>query len=600
MKQMIEKLEDLFKEANSLIVPPYQRAYAWEEEQLKQFVTDMLEMTDKPEGAYYYGHFILEKTNGNLEIIDGQQRITTFILFLIVCEYFYKASYGEYINKFETVDYDKVEFEEIKKKINDLSNDWKEDIKIENYKTLSVQRIVNALNYFKKLFMGQDLQMRLETSEIKHYVKTLNTAKISTHIAGDKAVAVQIFELQNTRGLKLSLIEKIKSKLMKAVYLNSKPADVDENIRAIQNHFAEIYRFEELASSNSFRGEIKLEDILLHHLRMVDDGLKLNTANKIDFSNPRRWGDKEEAIMVYLDEKLSTKVHNAEAVVKYVQHLTEKFRESVMYVSELLPQFDKENSLIGDVIILDKTLSIEFFILLYHQKLNNSLENSTVLTFWEKLIFTRDFHEKYHGLRYGDDFDTLFFRVCKKENIEDILSFYLKVGFRPDKMIDGSLVKTVSEYFNKNEGNILNNAYYWPNEKMVYSIFKYEISIGADKEELRKIIKTGRSVEHILPREWDWSWIREKEPISEAGKKFNDEIQTNINGIGNLLLITANENSSQSNRHPNLKHYRSCSGGSYELHNINKEKWNNHLEWVDLIKSRGQKIYAFIQNFIHV
>src|SRR5690606_25974383 len=98
MEDTIKDLGNLFNDATKLKVPSYQRAYAWEEEQLNQFVSDMLEMKDK--GGYYYGHFILEKTNDGFEIIDGQQRLTTFILFLIVCRLFKKEGIEDYINKF--------------------------------------------------------------------------------------------------------------------------------------------------------------------------------------------------------------------------------------------------------------------------------------------------------------------------------------------------------------------------------------------------------------------------------------------------------------------------------------------------------------------
>jgi len=34
---------------------------------------------------YYFGHFIAEDVREHWEIVDGQQRITTFVLFLMVC-----------------------------------------------------------------------------------------------------------------------------------------------------------------------------------------------------------------------------------------------------------------------------------------------------------------------------------------------------------------------------------------------------------------------------------------------------------------------------------------------------------------------------------
>ena len=58
-------------------IPDYQRAYSWETAQLKQFVEDLHDAQDK----YYLGHFLFEKSNDSLMIIDGQQRITTCMIF---------------------------------------------------------------------------------------------------------------------------------------------------------------------------------------------------------------------------------------------------------------------------------------------------------------------------------------------------------------------------------------------------------------------------------------------------------------------------------------------------------------------------------------
>ena len=36
-----------------------------------------------------------------------------------------------------------------------------------------------------------------------------------------------------------------------------------------------MYRNEEAVAGNAFRGDLSLDEILLHHLRIVDDGSKL-------------------------------------------------------------------------------------------------------------------------------------------------------------------------------------------------------------------------------------------------------------------------------------------------------------------------------------
>src|SRR5690606_33135035 len=123
---------------------------------------------------------------------------------------------------------------------------------------------------------------------------------------------------------KLNLIEKVKSKLMKAVYLNAESEKTDSIISSIQKNFAEIYRLEETASSNAFRGELTLEDILLHHLRIVDDGTKLSASDKNIFNSPSKSSNKEEAILDYIDEKIKNKPK--QDIITYITKLTDYFK----------------------------------------------------------------------------------------------------------------------------------------------------------------------------------------------------------------------------------------------------------------------------------
>ncbi|KAF0108822.1 MAG: hypothetical protein FD146_708 [Anaerolineaceae bacterium] len=64
-------------------IPRYQRPYAWGEDQVADFWYDL---TDNPIGAFFFGSFIfnyekLDET-GYIDIVDGQQRILTLMIFL--------------------------------------------------------------------------------------------------------------------------------------------------------------------------------------------------------------------------------------------------------------------------------------------------------------------------------------------------------------------------------------------------------------------------------------------------------------------------------------------------------------------------------------
>ncbi|KOV81154.1 DUF262 domain-containing protein [Nocardia sp. NRRL S-836] len=69
-------------------IPDYQRPYAWEVEQARQLLDDLVEALGRDDDEpYFLGSTVLVKSNGaaDSEVIDGQQRLTTLtILFAVV------------------------------------------------------------------------------------------------------------------------------------------------------------------------------------------------------------------------------------------------------------------------------------------------------------------------------------------------------------------------------------------------------------------------------------------------------------------------------------------------------------------------------------
>ena len=71
----------LFDKGAHYVIPLYQRAYAWEDEEIKQLIDDINDTT----GDYYIGSLIVAKIKGQeeqYEVVDGQQRLTTLYLLL--------------------------------------------------------------------------------------------------------------------------------------------------------------------------------------------------------------------------------------------------------------------------------------------------------------------------------------------------------------------------------------------------------------------------------------------------------------------------------------------------------------------------------------
>jgi hypothetical protein len=311
--------------------------------------------------------------------------------------------------------------------------------------------------------------------------------------------------------------------------------------------------------------------------------------------------------MLRFTDRNKTTGKDRQSGVKYAMNLAKEFKKSVLIVSRTLPEWDDEDQLVGDVLILEPDLSCQFFLIICRLMESSSDKadgriGSGSLSQWEKLLFTRDFHGAYHNLKRGRDNFPALFQECRaeRENIEQVIQRYLANGFRAGRTT--GLPSLVLKYLRDHKERILSDAFgWWWLPKLKYAIYKYEVREVAT---IRKVMKGTLSVEHILPQEWKWAWVEEEDvppkalsesergPAREAVQK---EIGSYINGLGNLLLLTPGENTAQGNNHPAEKRYeRYRAGGSYKEHDLNREKWRSSKEWPNLIRARGEEIFQFM------
>ena len=88
-KQSVEALLGSGK-SKPFVIPEYQRPYAWTDEQVETLFEDLWDFTaisggTERESSYFLGSVVsYENEDGEQEIIDGQQRITSLFLLLHV------------------------------------------------------------------------------------------------------------------------------------------------------------------------------------------------------------------------------------------------------------------------------------------------------------------------------------------------------------------------------------------------------------------------------------------------------------------------------------------------------------------------------------
>ena len=76
----------IFSNDYAFEIPPYQRPYAWELEQVSELFSDLIDALEEHAEAYFLGSIVLIKSSAvaDAKIVDGQQRLTTLTILISV------------------------------------------------------------------------------------------------------------------------------------------------------------------------------------------------------------------------------------------------------------------------------------------------------------------------------------------------------------------------------------------------------------------------------------------------------------------------------------------------------------------------------------
>jgi hypothetical protein len=273
---------------NRVFVPTYQRAYSWDTElekvnspkQVNTFLSDLEDYNKSSTKSYYYfGHFLFEEKEDNIfGVIDGQQRMTTIVIFISALftrlkqirtlseneqETFEDIIKRNSTYRFETVDYDDRFFKDC------VIDQTKQDRN--GLKTVSAIRIATAFDFFVSQLMDK------EEAYLLKMLDTIQNASCTTHPVKDESEAIQMFIFQNNRGKKPSNLEIIKAQFMFNVHLYG-GEEKESLIKEIKDRFEEIYK-----SISTIEYNINEDDVLVYTLRVHFNSLwETNAIDKIN------------------------------------------------------------------------------------------------------------------------------------------------------------------------------------------------------------------------------------------------------------------------------------------------------------------------------
>lgn len=498
-------------------IPEYQRSYSWGEKQLNQFIEDLHNVHNQ----YYLGHFLFEKADdeeNTLLVIDGQQRLTTCIIFFSCIR---KALQSRPDHTIDLEDIQDYYIKDIRKGIQKfhtvrLDDNYFHDVIIEGEcnnmtDSRSQECILNAKNMFDDEFK------KTSTEELERWYNLVQYASTTQYIVNDKIQATQIFAFQNDRGKPLTKLEVLKSYFMLQIYLLSSDREVANNhISYIENVFSKIY-------SQIVRINLSEDDVLRYYwMAFGSKGFYCNDV--VD--------DVKSFITTFNGDKI-------EWIKKFVSHIPCAFNT----ISTI------EKSTLEDIVDLrylnHMALSYPFFI-------KASLLNISENTF----------------KRLAKFLENITFRSLLRGGRADITSRLnpILINVNSDESFNNKLDETLNNYFKCNEWwnywsdnelkSHLNSGSFYGNSVDNYVLWKYEMYISSvyyplsHKTSFRDFIRN-ESIEHIAPRT-----PTNGDPLANGYGIYDDKDNPNngissgerLNSIGNLMLISQNQNSAIGNK----------------------------------------------------
>ncbi|GAA7161518.1 DUF262 domain-containing protein [Helicobacter pylori] len=230
-------LQDILKDKLYYQIPIYQRPYQWTEENCEKLLDDLFfNYEDDRESDYFCGSLVLitiseDSKVKTYDVVDGQQRLSTFILLAKVldalyserldsgCQEFLQASWSDrHENKkkkkkkrldFELGSNAKKYFQDALKFFDDLDTSKGEDSKSNDPSKGKNNYLENAIclkNYLEKKEIG----------DINDFIEWLYSNVVFVTITcPDADKALRIFNVLNARGLALNATDIFKGELLK-------------------------------------------------------------------------------------------------------------------------------------------------------------------------------------------------------------------------------------------------------------------------------------------------------------------------------------------------------------------------------------------------
>lgn len=654
-------LQDLFNK-KIFRIPDYQRGYSWEELQLKEFWSDLLNLL--PDRDHYTGMISLKKLDFNYvnnekwnderwliqnwgyvpyHVVDGQQRLTTFIILINEIVNFYiknnpeKALNDIFINSIPLSkiqeDYlvqtkpdsqgtiktykfgyevDNPSYEFFKYRILESSNPIAVD---ETFYTLN---LIKAKNFFESMIV--ELVKTKGVTELENiFKKVTQRLKFNMYYIDNDFNVFIAFETMNNRGKRLSYLELLKNRL---IYLSTVYNVEEDNKTAVRNNINDTWKtvYEYLGKNkikplndNEFLqahwmiyfGYTRSNKVTYDSFLLNDYFTQQNISNDYNFeinnkdnelSFEEEEYDNEE---IFVEEKVNNK--KEKLTIGTINNYINSMKALIPYWYQIHYPNEIENKDIRMYIERLNRLGYVNFkplttVLLSKHNISDE-QKVSILKGMERFVFL---HYRLNG--YVGTYKNSFFYNLAHDYYFDEVTYenVLKEVNEIDFLSDNN-VANMSGIYAKFDRLFKNNNGFYSWASIRYVLYEYERNLMSGmansvrllpEDIFKKDERDHYSIEHIYPQTpTDEYWIN--------NFYYYNENQKNklTNTIGNLLPISKNINSALQNYSFDKKKSMRFKDGSHnELEVSRNEDWTS-----EDILVRGLKIVKFMEkewNFI--
>jgi uncharacterized protein with ParB-like and HNH nuclease domain len=670
-----KSLDSLFKE-KIFRIPDYQRGYAWKHEQLKPFWEDLINL---PDGRMHYtGVLTLREIPANAvkesdkefwliedysykqyHIVDGQQRLTTFIIFLQSFVNFFKAL-PENAKKSDDTIYvsDTLSLAALQSKylfrikpVGDHFRTYKFGYTTDNpsydylrYKILDepgagliqetfyTLNLSNAKEYFSKQFeelYAQDGKRGLQDV----YSKLTKRFLFNEYIIKDEFDVFVAFETMNNRGKKLSDLELLKNRL---IYLTTLYDDRELNAagrkslrEAINDSWKEVYyqlgrnKTQPLNDDDFLKahwtmyfkysrqtGRDYIDFLLNQHFTPQKVHKKVERAVELEVSEEQRsetdFDEPDDVNQNQPEPEEAPSSTPAQLTPKEIRDFVLSLKESVVhwfntfhpYLAQGLSPKEKEW-----IDRINRVGVVYFRPLLMAILKKNETPSNRVRLFKdiERFIFIAfrlgGSRANYKSSEFNNAARAIDGGESGLDAISERLEKNLSYMFHEDKSL------RVDEFYNLLYKKFDNGSGYYGWTGIRYFLYEYEsklLSAGVQKkvdwDDLLKSEKDKISIEHIYPQTETSEWAK-----AFKGYRKTDRAAYSAS-LGNLLLLSSAINSSLQNDGFEAKKNAKFSAGGQRLRHGFYDGSHSEIEVSQMaswgpneVRERGNRLLKFME-----